>query len=77
MVITFLAISRYSGFNRPEQAKFERQLNPKFQSDFILPDNASLWDELVSGLKAAFNVWIIMLSIAIKNLKFINLFILG
>ena len=37
-----LAISRYSGYFGPEQAKFERQFHPEFQSDFSFPGNASL-----------------------------------
>jgi len=37
----FSAVSGYSRFFKPEQAKFERQLNPKFQSDFVFPDRAS------------------------------------
>jgi hypothetical protein len=41
MLAAFSAISRYSRFFRPEQAKFRRQLNPKFQGDFVFPDRAS------------------------------------
>jgi hypothetical protein len=41
MLAAFSAISRYSRFFRPEQARFGRQLNPKFQGDFVFPDSAS------------------------------------
>jgi hypothetical protein len=39
--MAFQPFSRYSGFFRPEKAKFRRQSNPKFQSGFVLLDRAS------------------------------------
>ena len=43
-------------FSKPEQAKFERQLNPIFQSCFVLSRQCLKLDELLSGLKAAFGI---------------------
>jgi hypothetical protein len=64
------------GVSSPEQAKHERLLNPKFQGCFVLPDNAFSDMRFLSGLKATFDIGIVLPSAVIKTLKFINLSLL-
>jgi hypothetical protein len=43
-------------FSKPEQARCEKAENPKCETYFVIPGRCFVFNELLSGLKVAFDV---------------------
>jgi hypothetical protein len=51
---------------------FEKAENPRFQSYSVVPGRRFTFDEFLLVLKVAFDIWMILPSVAIRILEFIS-----